>query len=328
MASRRFKSLEVRRRRWKRAWQQNWPYIALFIFIVAPLWWMAASLAIRIGLFGWGDVDSAQVKTFLTFIGGGLGTAATVFGALLTKQHNARERWRQQLDTIVQSLNFIDPPMKQERVAGVFSSMVLLGHQHVAIRMLDPAWRHGNIDAASATWVIGQVLSGEDPSMEGVTASDDTVLEASVILKEHAGPDLVDKDKNIFFFPGGYMHTWPVDRKLPTQAKVNLLSAMGATFLSQDISWWTDGGERTLDEAWPLRVWKDCTNGAETDAEIREDAKHLLNAVNGAIRTDELSAMQEKVSPPLRATFKSLVGKFQKSDTKELVRHRRARGAL
>ena len=82
---------------WKRVRRTgNWPYLALLVFIVIPLLWMGYSLAVRSGMFGFSSVSASnaptsdQVKLFLTFIGGGLATAATLFAALFTRAQHAR----------------------------------------------------------------------------------------------------------------------------------------------------------------------------------------------------------------------------------------------
>ena len=96
----------VLNRAWKRVrLSRNWPYLTLGVCVVLPLLWMAFSLALRSGMLGWsGRPTSEQIKLFLTFIGGGLATAASVFAALFTREHNTRERQRLRLETVINSL--------------------------------------------------------------------------------------------------------------------------------------------------------------------------------------------------------------------------------
>jgi hypothetical protein len=77
---------------WRRVRRsRNWPYLALLVFIVMPL--------------------------FLTFIGGGLATATTVFAALLTREHNAPERRRLRLETVIKSLESLPAETWNRHVA-------------------------------------------------------------------------------------------------------------------------------------------------------------------------------------------------------------------
>src|SRR5512139_2504795 len=148
------------RRSLTRIWylaRHYWPH-ALLSVVVVSLLWIAAALAIRSGLFAvTGRAPSSdQIKVFLAFIGGGLGTAATVFTALITRDHNERERDRLQLQTVIDSLQSLPESPPSPRVAGVLSTVVLLGHERVGIRILDPAWEAHLVDDATATWLIGQ----------------------------------------------------------------------------------------------------------------------------------------------------------------------------
>jgi hypothetical protein len=75
-----------------------------------------------------------SVQAFLAFIGGGLATAATVMASLLTWQHNKRAERQLELDTVVKGLESL--PDGEARVAGAIATMVLLGQQPVAMRVL------------------------------------------------------------------------------------------------------------------------------------------------------------------------------------------------
>ncbi|MGW8378170.1 hypothetical protein [Streptomyces sp. ODS28] len=266
--------MRLRTPRFVRGVGRNWPYLLFLVFIVIPLWWMAATLAIRSGVYGFsGRPDPAQVKTFLTFVGGGLATAATLFGALITREHNARERRRLGLDTLLKSLDSFSPGTPQ-RVAAVLSTMILLGHPRVVLRVLEPAWKAEEVDHATATWCIGQVLAGAETSSTGRrdARADPVINEATVLLRSHTH-QLTDRATGGLFFPGDFLSGWRGD--LPHTAKNDLLLAMGETLLSQDKRWWCPGG---APPHWPTRVWMKCAE-QDPDPDIRLSAAVLVDAL-------------------------------------------------
>ncbi|MEN1886106.1 hypothetical protein [Streptomyces mirabilis] len=251
---------------------------------------MAASLAIRTNLFRLGKPTDTQLKTFLTFVAGGLGTAVTVLGALLTREHNARERWRQQLEAVLRSLEFIRKKQSKHAdvAAGVFSSMVLLGHRHAALRTLIPAWDSGKVEPATATWVIGEILAGNDESLEGRRVSPDAMTEAAYVLKKHAEKgELTNERAETYYFPDHFMRAWTTDTKMPRKAKLYLLAAMAETMCSQDKEWWT----RKNLPPWPMFIWEECAD-RDPDPIVRDSAKSLLNAAKLHFVTD-----MERASP-------------------------------
>jgi hypothetical protein len=231
---------EKRSRRLK----EVWPYLALLVLVVLPLLVMAAALALRYDMF---DVsgekpDTEVVQVFLTFIAGGLATAATVFGALLTRQHNQRAEHRLRLETVAKELDHL--PEGRARTAGSIATMVLLGEQSVAMRVLEPAWSDHEVDDATATWLIGQVLCDLE--------KDETAIdEAATLLRAHAKDLTIAGRPGYFNFPGSLMHGWRPD--LPPGAKEDVLLAMADTLISQDLSWWPN-----KPPAWPARSLVRC----------------------------------------------------------------------
>jgi len=252
-------------------------YAGLLIFIVLPLWVMAALLAVRLGMYSLAGVPStAQTSAFLTFIGGGLATSATVLGVLFTWQHNRQERHRLGLQAVIdslESLNANTPP----RVAGALASMVLLGHPRVAIRMLAPAWQAHQVDASTATWVIGQVLAPdrrETHGTDGDGADPPAVQEAAVLLSEHAGT-LTKSQPGSYDFPGHFLDTWRTHPELPADARRHLLIAMGTMLASKNRDWWCPGG---LPPAWPTLVLVECAQ-EDSDEELRSAAALLVGEI-------------------------------------------------
>jgi hypothetical protein len=250
----------------RRRLHDTWPYAALFILIILPLLSAASILAVRSRLFvGSGSPPSNdQLKAFLAFIGGGLATAATVMASLLTWQHNKRAERQLELDTVVKGLESL--PDGEARVAGAIATMVLLGQQPVAMRVLEPAWRNNVVDSATATWLIGQVLSADQ--------KDETAInEAASTLLLHASK-LTDRDKRQYIsVPGSCFTVW--HKGLPTRPRRQLLAAMAETLLSQEKGWWLTDNQLM---PWPASIFAEAMT-EDPDVTVKTCAAVLLNAI-------------------------------------------------
>jgi hypothetical protein len=264
---------------WKHARRSgNWPYLALLVCIILPLLWIAFSLAVRSGMFGWsGKPTSEELKLLLTFIGGGLATSASIVAALFTREHNARERQRLRLETVIKSLELL-PVGARPRVAGVLSTMVLLGQQRIAIRVLEPAWEEGMVDGAAATWLIGQVLTGDGTDgshLDGDRPDEATINEAALLLASNAD-QLTDVKTGMYYFPGHFLRRWITKKQLPYRAKDNLLLAMGKMLVSRGKDWWCPNGDLPV---WPTTVLVECAE-KEPLRVIQSSAAVLLAALH------------------------------------------------
>ncbi len=245
---------------------KNWPFVVLVVFIVLPLYWMAGYLAVRAGMFGFTRSTTSadeQVKTFLTFIGGGLATAATVFGTLLTRRYREREEWRQNCEAVNAGLQSLNPG--PSRVAGVLTSTVELGKPEVAVRILDPAWHTGDLDAATATWIIDQVLlkaagkARERPSPA-------TLHEVAVVLAKHAqNGDLTEQQPRHYFIPDSLRETWRLDPAIPLDVQSLLLTATAHVLLSREWEWWCD--DPKIPPRWPHTLWLSCVEASGKSAD-------------------------------------------------------------
>lgn len=293
---------------WKRLRQtRNWPYLALLIFIVLPMLWIAYSLALRSGMFKFsGASSSGQVKLFLTFIGGGLATAATLFAALFTREHNIRTRQRLRLEAVLKSLDSLPAESRRPRMAGVLSTMVLLGQQRIAIRVLEPAWECGEVDRGTATWLVGQILTGNasyGDSDDNDHSDETSINEAAALLARHA---YQLTDENMYYFPGHFMRHWRTEKKLSPRAKNSLLLAMGRMLVSRDKKWWCPSGDPPH---WPTTVLVECAEH-EGDRSIRSAAAVLLAALSkhfpaqfaDHLSADELASIMKLAAEAEEAT--------------------------
>lgn len=251
------------------------PFVVLAC-VIALLLSMAGSLAVRSGVLGFsGEFDSKNLGVFLAFIGASLGTAATVFAALLTRAHNGRERERLQLDSVIKSLESIPPEAAKARLAGVLSTMVLSGHRRIAVRVLKPAWDDGDVDAGTATWIIGQVLvRTPSKTAKGDERVDENAVKEAATLLYIRAKDLTDEESRHYHFPGHFMRHWKTEPDLPAEAKERLLLSIGRMLVSRDESWWCPDG--TLPE-WPISVLLECVEKEATPV-FRSSAAFLLAA--------------------------------------------------
>lgn len=262
-----------------RAWRPlrtSWPFVVLAV-VLAPLLWMATSVAVGSGLFRLTDVPTGpQLGAFLTFIGTSLATVATVFAALLTRAHNARERQRLRLETVIKSLETLPAEAEKARLAGVLSTMVLLGQERLAIRVLQPAWDDGMVDDATATWLLGQVLTGRHSrdAADGDRVDVDAVHEAAVLLRSHANR-LTREKAGQYSFAGHFMRQWRTKNNLPPQAKLDVLHAMGEMLVARGRDWWSQEGELPY---WPTFVLVECAR-KDPHRGVRSSAGVLLAAL-------------------------------------------------
>jgi hypothetical protein len=252
----------------------KWPFVVLGC-VLAPLLWMAIVVAIRAELFNPAGSANLDVGAFLTFVGATLGTAATVFAALLTSAHNARERQRLRLDTVVRSLESLPEDAIESRTAGVVSTMVLLGQERIAMRVLLPAWDAKQVDPGTATWLIDQVLTGAPRSMaDGDRVTEAARSEAADLLVLHA-KELAEERTGRLQFPGSINEKWTSSKPLPAKVKLDVLEAIGVMLASREKSWWSSSGNLPR---WPTLVLLDCVR-TEEDAKVRGSAAVLLDAM-------------------------------------------------
>jgi hypothetical protein len=254
-----------------RAWKRHSHMLpmALLTSLILLLSWIVLLAALRSGLFGWsGSLSADEIKVFPILVVGGLGTAATLFAQLITRDHSKREQHRQRLETIIKSLESLPAQASKPHMAGVLSTMVLLGQQRVAIRVLGPAWDQDRVDDGTATWVIDQVITA--------THGDDAAIgEASVLLFNRAHR-LIDVEQGTYYFPGHFMRRWSTERELPHDAKDNLLQAMGKMLVSRDKTWWCPDG---YPPEWPTKVLMECAEN-DSDSIISSSAAVLFAALH------------------------------------------------
>jgi hypothetical protein len=273
--------------------------------VVLLLLWMAGSIAVRSGLLGFGYLDPKQFGVFLAFIGACLGTVATVSATLLTRAHNAREYHRLRLDSVIKSIDSIPSGASKARLAGVLSTMTLLGHHRVAIRVLKPAWDEGDVDDGTATWVIGQVLVGAKPeAAKGDEDLDPHAANEAATLLFIRSRRLTDEEPGHCYFPGHFLKRWTTEQELAEEVKELLLLAIGQMLVARDKSWWAPNGDLP---DWPVDVLLDCVRNERLPA-IGASAAVLLTALQcrfpNDFRPDELADTSARANEsPVSAEF-------------------------
>jgi len=155
----------------------RWIWIAFFLLVVGPLYFIAAVVCIRSGLFQFNGaaLGNAQLKAVLTFLAAALAATAAVLGSILTMSHSdrtlafqagveAETNERLNLDTVIRCLNLIcndgNYAPKAATAAG-FATLVQLGHPIIAMRALASAFPEHAVDRSTATWLIGEVLTSK-----------------------------------------------------------------------------------------------------------------------------------------------------------------------
>jgi hypothetical protein len=243
----------------------RWIWVAFFLFVVLPLYAIAATVCIRSNLFrfGRGPLGDAQLKAVWTFLGAGIAAVATMLGALIAKSHNDRKEIiesaaneRLRLDTVVSALKLISHDgsySPKAMTAAGLATLVQLGHPIVAMRALGPAYEDNAVDVSTFTWLISQVLT-TDATVGTPKDLDDAKEEAAALLRTRAATDLTSLSvTGRFYWPEAIQTRWPSG--LSRNAERSILLSIADLLLSQSKEWWTSGGATytwviyTLDEA-------------------------------------------------------------------------------
>ncbi|MDG6103339.1 hypothetical protein Daura_36415 [Dactylosporangium aurantiacum] len=220
------------------------------------------------------------MRTYLTFIGGGLATAATLYGALLTKSHNRLEHRRLQLNAVLASLQSLPEGDVKARLSGVLPTMVLLGQQRVALRALDPIVESKSANMDSVAWVIDQIMNGDQllDLVDGDRSDPGIVNETASLLCKYAEQGRLTRKEPqdvwfpTYFYPGGH---W--NRALPAYAKELTLRATAHTLLSQEPDWWSKHAGGELPD-FPTKTWTECAK-RDFDRKTQSEAVALLDAL-------------------------------------------------
>ncbi|MFD5731660.1 hypothetical protein ACFWIY_02370 [Streptomyces sioyaensis] len=205
------------------------------LFVVAPLWLLAITVAIRSSLFDFnkGALNAEDTKALWVFIASGLTAAVTLTGLLLTANHNRQAEKRLGLDTAVKGIALTHVAdgsyAKKAVVAGALSTLVHLHHPVIAMRMLAAIWEEGAVDKASAIWLIDEALERGTPESK---------VEASRLFDKHA-EELCHTIPGQYEFPAILEKKWPSE--LPYEARLALIFGIPKFLTSKPIPWWTDG---------------------------------------------------------------------------------------
>jgi hypothetical protein len=167
----------------------------VFLVLVAPIYVLGASLAVRAGLFDFSkgaSLSADDARAVWGFLGAAIAASVSAIGLLLARAQNLRSLAFQQgvedakerqladtdrrltLDTAIASLQLIGesgayaPPAV---VAGALTTLVHLGHPVIALRCLAAAWPESEaVDVKTATWTMEAAFNtgGQDAQSEAV----------------------------------------------------------------------------------------------------------------------------------------------------------------
>ena len=253
----------------------RWAWIAFFVLLVLPIYLVAVTVCIRSGLFHFagGNLSADQYKALWSFLAAGLAAAATTLGALVAKAHNDRsfvlqteseERQkvlgtdtnaRLKMDTVINCLAVVCPGGQyapKAAAAGGLAVLVQLGHPIIAMRTLSAALRDNAVDADTATWLIGQVLTS-DTTMGSQMDLETAKSEGVAILGEHISILTWQELPGFYCWPSPLSGRWHPG--LGPNTATNALYFLAQLLVSRPVAWWTADGNSyswvlcTLDEA-------------------------------------------------------------------------------
>jgi hypothetical protein len=268
----------------------GWPWGIVLALISVSLYAIAVALVIRSQVFDFSraSLSVGDTHALWAFLASGVTASLTFAGLLFTRSHSQRtlalqreseknrataeaeaER-RLRLETVVKSLDLIGPAgpyANSAKITGALAALVHLGHPIVAMRTLGAAWADKAVDAASAVWLINEILEGED--IQGH-------LEAATLLDIHA-PELCAQTPGMFSWPLSIEFKWPTSMRLNT--RIHLLNAVLVTLTSKSIRWWSDGGRA----GWALSLLDEAVQHDPDDgmrAEAATAARRIISVVN------------------------------------------------
>jgi hypothetical protein len=210
------------------------PWLLLFLCVLVPLYTISAVFAIRTGVFNLADrtISGDEYKAVWAFIASGFATSVTIVGLLFTRAHNKRVADQLVLDTAIKGLDLLVVEGGQYapagRIAGALATLVHLGHPGIAMRSLHAVWNEGAVDAPTACWLISEVFR---------TGSKESMVEASVLLQEHASELTAGRNQQgQFYWPDALYDEWPLH--IPYEARFNNFASLLDLLLSRDKDWW------------------------------------------------------------------------------------------
>jgi hypothetical protein len=161
---------------------RTWLFYVILGVLVAPIYVLGASLAVRADLFDFKSdtpLSADDARAVWGFLGAAIAATVSAIGLLITRSNDLRtfafqqqveeNKNRQQretdqrltLDTAVQCLTLLgdDKYAPPARIAGALTSLVHLRHPIIALRCLAAMWPEGNaVDVKTAVWIMEQAF--------------------------------------------------------------------------------------------------------------------------------------------------------------------------
>jgi hypothetical protein len=237
------------------------------------------------------NANGESVKASWAFLAAALAAFVTFLGALFTHTQtertnkrlefdNARAEERFRLDTAVSGLKLLTAGDGSEYsttavVAGALATLLHLGHPVIAMRVLAACWDDGQVDMASATWLISEIFALDAPQAQ---------IEASFILDVHAA-ELCHEIPGRFFWPAEVSDGWIPDA--PLSARLRVLRAILTTVTSKDRQWWKDAGR----QGWAVAVLREVL-AKDPDADLKAHAAEAIRTMLPVLRQAGLVEIQ------------------------------------
>jgi hypothetical protein len=235
-----------------------WGLLGLFFLSLVA---MAVVLLVRAGFFSNGKLSNQQTNSVWAFLGVAFGAVVTLFGALLTEQHNRRTaaitkeaadrsdlattnqqrlaeeaEKRLEIDTVAKVLQLITQNggyAKRARVAGAIATLVQLQAGPVAVRILGELWKEDAVDSDTAVWLIDRIVERQ------LGDAQENLADVVSLLVYNAGklvPSPARPDHTWSRWPRSAAFKWPSD--LPDDARRQFIEASISLLASRNLEWW------------------------------------------------------------------------------------------
>jgi hypothetical protein len=258
------------------------PWIAigtLLAIVLGGVLAVGVSVALRSHLFDWNaPIGSKELTALWSFVGAGIGAAVALLVAVFTWSYNnrtnelakeaesrqraAEERMRHEAVAGFLSVLTTDAghPAGPAQTVGTVHALKGLGHSSLALAIVETTVQRKDLDGHAAARLISLFLD---------ESSEDEKKTAAGLLRDVAG-DLADTLPRTFEWPDAVYRSWRQD--LPSDARIDIIVALGTLLASRNRSWWEGG------LSWAVHLLLDALS-SDPDSNLRGGAAELLKVI-------------------------------------------------
>ena len=229
-------------------------------------------------LDGNAPIAGKELTAVWSFIGAGIGASVALIVAVFTWSYNRRTyelakdaesrqraaEERMRYEAVAEFLSVLTTdaghPAGSAQTVGVVHALKGLGHSYLALAIVETAVQRENLDAYEVARLISLFLNDGSRSEK---------IAAAGLLREVAAK-LAGESLRSFEWPDAIYQKWRLD--LPSDARIDIVIALGALLASRRRSWWEGG------LAWAVHLLLDALN-TDPDGHLRGGAAELLEVV-------------------------------------------------